>query len=319
LIESRIARDPAYLQELVSCFSLVKSPKDVARHLGFDGHPALREVAGKHSTALVPVLASIIYRCSLDDLFDNKEQLAKYHTKQHYAKVAAAAKAVGGADRLVEEHVWKHAMIEHIRVFSDSDYMFEVPPGVLQIEGLTDFLDDADTSAAKRRRLASAEPVSSDCAGGSEVGSMAPSKVLFRVRDFQPSSKRLLRIAVGAGRALQRQHLAITIHEHISGLECVVSCEGISWRGGQYSESLALVTDISSAKDLEAGFQFSKALQGMHYWMKDILHKPRLQFPTSSAEGVTWDFHEYDKSGARKCLHPCVGRSHVVLACGSKR
>jgi hypothetical protein len=82
LMESRIASNPQYLAELVECFGLVRKFKKVPMFLGFERHPLLHTMAGKHHSVWVPTLTRIIYRCALEDLFDDKTAHAKYHNKK---------------------------------------------------------------------------------------------------------------------------------------------------------------------------------------------------------------------------------------------
>ena len=80
LMESRMQQHPMYLHDLVECFHEARNFRRIPAIMGFENHPLLEGRRFKHISEMVPVLAAIVYRCNLDDVFDDKDEYSRYHT-----------------------------------------------------------------------------------------------------------------------------------------------------------------------------------------------------------------------------------------------
>lgn len=217
LLESRIAADSAFVQQLVQCFSEARRFKNVAALMGFTRHPLLQ--GRVKSKSIVPILASIIYRCSLDDVFDDKADCAKFNTRERNKGIRNEAKLVNenkSGSPTVEEDVWRHALLLHVRAVADAASIYSVPGRMMAFERLSSYLDESETMAIARKRLRCADP--SDMAVDvADDGLIDEDVVYFKFRHANPGDRHVQRASVGAGRTLRSTHVAITLHDHFPG------------------------------------------------------------------------------------------------------
>ena len=293
LIEARIASDPNFLSELAACCEEARDFKHVPTAMGFEEHPLLQTSRLKAPSDWVPVLTQIIYRCALDDLFDDKSMDVRYHTlsknRVAYTSAKRVREAAPAVARVQDAGVLRQAMVEHLKETADAGAWYSVPGHALQLERLFEYFAEAETvAAAKRRRLV--HQVGDDFglsldheAAGEDKGSSYSDLCYFRIRSSAAGDKKHQRPAAGAGGVLLSSQFAITLHQTLPGFEDVpaVESEPMRWSTGNFSDVIALVTDIADPSTLESSLLKWEAAHGLLYTVRSL--------PDSTGE-VDFDF-----------------------------
>ena len=167
-------------------------------------------------------------------------------------------------------------IIEHIRATFDPGLFYSIPEGCLHVERLSDYLDDAETLAARRKRLAAhCDDLQPDMEPTGSEQPAEPNNTLlwFRVRQGNPSDKKLLRPAVGAGRSFRESHIAVTLHRPLLGLADVpvIAIEAVKWSLGAPADAMALISEISDVDLLQAELHVWMVAPGLIYTVRDML------------------------------------------------
>ena len=228
LLERHVRDDPRYLLRLVECFEEARHFKQIPMLLGLADHPSLQHLRRMRSSDLVQVLTRIIYRCDLYDVFHDKAEFARQHEIQQNNANRKAAKLVAKEKVVVSEgHVWRDAMLQHIRAVFMPDCFYATSRSTMTMERLSHYLGQSETMAAKRRRLADdgAGDLVLDVDGlmpdghadAEAAAALAHDRCYFKIRHITPGDRKVARVAVGAGRSLQSTQFAITMHECFPG------------------------------------------------------------------------------------------------------
>lgn len=243
VLQRRLCRDPAYMEQLTREFERVRHVRQAAVAMGFDMHPKVLALGRRpHTHQLAPTLAGILHRCDEEGQFQALAAERRTNSKAAEAAKRAAELALAGAAGqpvapLAEEAVWEAAALSHFRQLAEPGALHSFRQGpASRSEPLRAYADLTEASAVKRRRVmsdasGSASPAME--ADGDEAALLtgvppaplaAPAAevpdspgecgetLFFKVVHMMPGGLKTVPVAPGAGRKLQRTQVAATLH-----------------------------------------------------------------------------------------------------------
>eukprot|EP00969_Alexandrium_andersonii_P305314 13496080-Alexandrium_andersonii.AAC.1 len=208
LPERRLAGNPDLVKTLLECFGQSRVFTHIPEVLGLQGHPWLQGLP-KTAWKYVVVLHAIVYRCDLPSMFDSLHEDGAKHKRE---RAREESRAAGMRDREpagdLQSQVRKHALGQHFKEVCDSSVVYSLPAEACTVQNPGAFLGEP---AARRQRVAVDPDLQLDIHSDPEPRP-PDARVYFRVLSFSVGDKRLMRIALGAGRRPTKRHVAVTVH-----------------------------------------------------------------------------------------------------------
>ena len=236
LIESRLTLSPDTMQRLVRELHRTRSLRKIPALFSFADHALLRECIPedkrRRPSYYAAPCAAIIYRCDIHSLFQSYSGENKRHARKQDSDRRKGAHLFNERDHVgpgrakpppvTADSCMQALMLDHFRSVARTTgttaTVFQIPTSACQMVPLGSFLGNADSVGESKRR--EVEAADASMAPDMDVGASldAPGDpegagidtMFFRCVHLQPSDKKQVKLAPGAGRRIRSTAIAIT-------------------------------------------------------------------------------------------------------------
>ena len=242
MLERWLTRRQVQMKDMIPCFNRCRCLTQAMNVLNFDRHPlivsnpALRKRGGP--AKLHPVLMSILYNCTLENMYRPLAKQTQKDKKRKDAHRRAEEKLAGqGTRSCTKENVYRRAMTDHLGQVMGSVGNFRsysCPAGLLDISPLSAFMSEPAATAKRPRTEADTDtqgdllverlPMDDDFDDGS---TMHFQPVLFGLH-----RKKTMRLGIGVSKRFKEHQFLVSLRSCLAGFdgEVVLASRAVSAR-----------------------------------------------------------------------------------------